>query len=97
MLFCSYFDKIVYLLYNSQSLQFIENSTYSALKLSCSLKQIFVQCKIILRGNTDHQHFENEKQNVDVAPPGKSSADAHEWSCFLAFAFCYFRAFTHYE
>jgi len=50
-----------------------------------------------LRGNTDHQHFENEKQNVDVAPPGKSSADAHEWSCFLAFAFCYFRAFTHYE
>jgi len=32
MLFCSYFDKIVYLLYDSQSLQFIENSTYSALK-----------------------------------------------------------------
>ena len=32
MLFCSYFDKIVYLLYNSQSLLFIENSTCSSLK-----------------------------------------------------------------
>jgi len=32
-----------------------------------------------LRGNTDRQQFENEKQNVDVAPlPGKSSADARE-------------------
>ena len=30
--FCLYFDKIVYLLYNSQSLQFIENASYSALK-----------------------------------------------------------------
>jgi len=50
------------------------------------------------RGNTDRQQFENEKQNVDIAPPlGKISADAHEWSCFLAFAFCYHRAFTHYE
>jgi len=31
-----------------------------------------------LRGNTDRQQFENEKQNVDNAPPGKSSAEAHE-------------------
>jgi len=31
-----------------------------------------------LRGNTDPQLFENDKQNVDVAPPGKISADAHE-------------------
>ena len=30
-----------------------------------------------LRGNTDRQHFEIEKQNVDVAPSGKSSAEAH--------------------
>ena len=45
-----------------------------------------------LRGNTDHQQFENDKQNVDVASPGQISADAHEWSCFLAFAFCYFSA-----
>jgi len=30
------------------------------------------------RGITDRHQFENEKQNVDVAPPGKSSADAHE-------------------
>jgi len=49
-----------------------------------------------LRG-TDRQQFENDKQNVGVDPPGKISADAHEWSCFLAFAFCYFRAFIHYE
>ena len=46
-----------------------------------------------LRGNTDRQQFENDQQNFDV-PPGKISADAHEWSCFLA---CVFRAFTHYE
>jgi len=50
-----------------------------------------------LRGNTDRQQFENDKQNVDVAPLGKISADAHECSCFLTFAFCYFRTFTHYE
>ena len=52
-----------------------------------------------LRGNTDPQLFENDKQNVDVASIGKISADplAHEGSCFLAFAFCYFRAFTYYE
>jgi len=31
-----------------------------------------------LGGNTDRQQFENDKQNVDVAPPGKISADAHE-------------------
>jgi len=31
-----------------------------------------------LRGNTDRQQFENDKQNVNVVPPGKSSADAHE-------------------
>jgi len=30
--FCLYFDKIVYLLYNSQNVEFIENSTYSAQK-----------------------------------------------------------------
>jgi len=28
--------------------------------------------------DTDRQQFENDKQNVDVAPPGKISADAHE-------------------
>jgi len=32
----------------------------------------------IVRGNTDCQQFENDKQNVDVAPPGKISAGAHE-------------------
>jgi len=32
-----------------------------------------------LGGNTDRQQFENaDKQNVDVAPTGKVSADAHE-------------------
>jgi len=31
-----------------------------------------------LRRNADRQQFENEKQNIDVSPPGKSSADAHE-------------------
>ena len=31
-----------------------------------------------LRGNTDRQQFENDKQNVDVAPTGKSSVNAHE-------------------
>jgi len=31
-----------------------------------------------LRGNTDRQQFENEKRKVDVYPPGKISADAHE-------------------
>jgi len=52
-----------------------------------------------VRGNTEDRSsaLENEKQNIDVAPHGKSSADAHEWSCFLAFVFCYFRAFTHHE
>jgi len=33
------------------------------------------------------QQFENDKQNVDIATPGKISADAHEWSWFLAFVF----------
>jgi len=28
--------------------------------------------------NTDPQQFENDKQNADVAPRGKISADAHE-------------------
>jgi len=28
--------------------------------------------------DTDRQQFENDKQNVDVASPGKISADAHE-------------------
>jgi len=37
----------------------------------CSVQQY-------LRGNTDRQQFENEKQNVDVASPGKSSAEAPE-------------------
>jgi len=31
-----------------------------------------------LGGNTDRQQFENDKQNVNVAPTGKISADAHE-------------------
>jgi len=61
-----------------------------------ALKQIFIQCKIYLRGNTDRQQFDNDKQYVDV-PPGRISADTHEWLCFLPFVFCYFRAFTHYE
>jgi len=51
----------------------------------CSVQNYF-------RGNTDPQQFENDKQNVDVAPPGKSSADAHEWSCFLAFIFSCFHS-----
>jgi len=37
--------------------------------------------------DTDRQQFENDKQNVDVAPPGRIFADAREWSCFLAFVF----------
>jgi len=28
--------------------------------------------------DTDRQQFENDKQNVDVAPPGKISADDRE-------------------
>jgi len=47
-----------------------------------------------LRGNIDRRQFENDKQNVDVAPAGKSSADAHEWSCFLAFVFSLLSCFT---
>jgi len=31
-----------------------------------------------LGGNTDRQQFENERRNVDVASPGKSSVEAHE-------------------
>jgi len=31
-----------------------------------------------LRGITDRQQFENDKEYVDVAPPGKISLDAHE-------------------
>jgi len=31
-----------------------------------------------LGGNTDRQQYKNDKQNVDVAPTGKMSADAHE-------------------
>jgi len=38
-----------------------------------------------LRGNTDHQKLENDKQNVDLSSPEKNYADAHEWSCLLAF------------
>jgi len=37
----------------------------------CSVENYF-------RGNTDSQQFENDKQNADVSPRGKVSADAHE-------------------
>ena len=37
----------------------------------CSVQNYF-------RGNADRQQFENDEQNVDVAPLGKMSADAHE-------------------
>jgi len=41
--------------------------------------------------NTDRQQFENDKQNVDLALLGKSSADA-QWSCFIAFVFSCFHS-----
>jgi len=45
-----------------------------------------------LRGNTDRQQFENEKQSRRF-PLWKKFCGR---SCFLTFVFCYFRAFTHY-
>jgi len=33
---------------------------------------------MLVRANTDRQQFENDKQNADVSPPGKISADACE-------------------
>jgi len=47
-----------------------------------------------LRGNTDPQLFENDKQNVDVASLEKFLRTP---MCFLVFAFCYFRDFPQYE
>jgi len=41
-----------------------------------------------LRGNTDRQQFENDKQNVDVSSPLENVLPTPmEWSCFLAFVF----------
>jgi len=37
----------------------------------CSVSKYF-------RGNTDPQQFENDKQNADVVPLEKISANAHE-------------------
>jgi len=31
-----------------------------------------------LRGNTDRQQFENDKQNADIAPPRKNFCGRHE-------------------
>ena len=50
-----------------------------------------------LRGNTDRQQFENDKQNVDRYPLDKflrTPMNDHDFS--LSFFRC-FRAFTHYE
>jgi len=50
-----------------------------------------------LRGNTDRQQFENDKQNVDLAPLEKFlRTPRNDRASSLSF-FRYFRAFTHYE
>jgi len=50
-----------------------------------------------LRGKTDRQEFENDKQNADVAPPEKVLQTPINDRAFSLSFFRYFRAFTHYE
>jgi len=57
---------------------------------------MFVQCKNYLWGNTDRQQFENDEQNVDVAP-WKNFCGRPWMICFLAFVFSLLSWFTHYE
>ena len=49
-------------------------------------------------GNTDRQQFENDKENVDVAPPpGKILRTPMNDLAFSLSLFLYFRAFPHYQ
>ena len=59
-----------------------------------STKTIICSVQNYLRGNTDRQLFENDKQNVDVPPLEKFL-----WTPMngRAFSLSFFRAFTHYE
>jgi len=52
-----------------------------------SLKHIFAQGKIILEGTLILSHLKMINTMSTLPPPGKSSADAHDWSCFLALFF----------
>jgi len=93
----SYFDKSVYLLYNSQSLQFIENSTFSSLKYSCSLKQIFAQCKIILEGALIVNNLKMINKMLTLSPLEIFLRTPMNDRGFSLSFFRHFRAFTHYE
>jgi len=48
------------------------------------------------RGNTDRQQFENDKQNVDLAPLEKFLQTPMNDRAFSLLVFRYFCAFTHY-
>ena len=51
-----------------------------------------------LRGNTDRQQFENDKENANVAPtPEKFLRTLMNDRAFSLSFFRYIRAFTHYE
>jgi len=63
---------------------------------SCSLKQIFAQCKIISEGTLIVSNVKMINK-ILILPPGKISADAMNDRVFSLSFFRYFRAFTHYE
>jgi len=52
---------------------------------------MFVQCKIILEGTLIVSNLKMINK-MSTFPPGRISADAHEWSCFLAFVFSCFHS-----
>jgi len=50
-----------------------------------------------VRANTDRQLFENDKQNIDVAPLATFLRTPMNYRAFSLLFSRYFRAFTHYE
>jgi len=54
-------------------------------------KQMLVQCKTIFEGTLTVSNLKMISI-MSTFPPGRVCADAHEWSCFLAFVFSCFHS-----
>jgi len=69
---------IYYIIHNvCNSLKTLSQS-YLSPKIIMLTKTDIYSVQNYFKGNTDRQKFENDKQKVDLAPPGKTSADARE-------------------
>jgi len=87
---CSYFYKIVYLICNSQKFVIHWKLHLLSPKISILTKNKYLfSAKFILQGTLVVSNLKMINKML-TSPPGRISADAHEWSCYLA-------AFTHYE